>query len=80
MSPGSSTESYPAFTYIGLRENRGKTSISRGTEAGWSMNMWGVIVGGRRIKCIRFTDDMALLAEEEMILKDMLLELNGSCE
>ncbi|KAJ4428001.1 hypothetical protein ANN_24014 [Periplaneta americana] len=39
-----------------------------------------VIVGGRRIKCIRFADDMALLAEEEMILKDMLLELNDSCE
>ncbi|KAJ4428794.1 hypothetical protein ANN_25787 [Periplaneta americana] len=43
-------------------------------------NMGGVIVGGRRIKCIRFADDMALLAEEEMILKDMLLELNDSCE
>ncbi|KAJ4428319.1 hypothetical protein ANN_24338, partial [Periplaneta americana] len=38
-------------------------------------NMVGVIVGGRRIKCIRFADDMALLAEE-----DMLLELNDSCE
>ncbi|KAJ4431281.1 hypothetical protein ANN_19878 [Periplaneta americana] len=38
-------------------------------------NMGGVIVGGRRIKCIRFADDMALLAEKEMILKDMLLEL-----
>ncbi|KAJ4439137.1 hypothetical protein ANN_15094 [Periplaneta americana] len=24
MSPGSSTESYPAFAHIGLRENRGK--------------------------------------------------------
>ncbi|KAJ4449321.1 hypothetical protein ANN_00719 [Periplaneta americana] len=43
-------------------------------------NMKGVIVGERRIKCIRFADDMALLAEEEMILKDMLLELNDSCE
>ncbi|KAJ4440120.1 hypothetical protein ANN_08257 [Periplaneta americana] len=39
-----------------------------------------VIVGGRRIKYIRFADDMALLAQEEMILKDMLLELNDSCE
>ncbi|KAJ4435025.1 hypothetical protein ANN_23598 [Periplaneta americana] len=27
-----------------------------------------------------FADDMALLAEEEMILRDMLLELNDSCE
>ncbi|KAJ4444669.1 hypothetical protein ANN_06466 [Periplaneta americana] len=34
----------------------------------------------RRIKCIRFADDMVLLAEEEMILKDMLLELNNSWE
>ncbi|KAJ4447322.1 hypothetical protein ANN_09326, partial [Periplaneta americana] len=42
-------------------------------------NMGGVI-GGRRIKCIRFADDMALLAEEEMILRDMPLELNDSCE
>ncbi|KAJ4443353.1 hypothetical protein ANN_05021 [Periplaneta americana] len=32
-----------------------------------------------KIKCIRFTDDMTL-AEEEMILRDMLLELNDSCE
>ncbi|KAJ4429547.1 hypothetical protein ANN_21716 [Periplaneta americana] len=43
-------------------------------------NMGGVIVGGRRIKCIRFADDMALLAEEETILRDMLLELNYNCE
>ncbi|KAJ4446310.1 hypothetical protein ANN_13005 [Periplaneta americana] len=42
--------------------------------------MGGVIVGERRIKFTRFADDMALLAEEEMILKDMLLELNDSCE
>ncbi|KAJ4445320.1 hypothetical protein ANN_07125 [Periplaneta americana] len=43
-------------------------------------NMEGVIVGGRRIKCIRFADNMALLVEEEMILRNMLLELNDSCE
>ncbi|KAJ4431589.1 hypothetical protein ANN_20188 [Periplaneta americana] len=43
-------------------------------------NMGGVIVGGRRIKCIRFADDMALLTEEEMILRNMLLELNDGCE
>ncbi|KAJ4436924.1 hypothetical protein ANN_17056 [Periplaneta americana] len=43
-------------------------------------NMGGVIVRGRRIKCIRFADDMALFAEEEMILRDMLLELNDNCE
>ncbi|KAJ4438663.1 hypothetical protein ANN_14610 [Periplaneta americana] len=42
----------------------------------------GVIVGRRRIKCIRFADDrpMALLTKEEMILKNMLLDLNDSCE
>ncbi|KAJ4438543.1 hypothetical protein ANN_14490 [Periplaneta americana] len=28
MSPGSNTESYPAFAHIGLRENPGKTSTS----------------------------------------------------
>ncbi|KAJ4445028.1 hypothetical protein ANN_06827 [Periplaneta americana] len=41
-------------------------------------NMGGVLVGGVRIKCIRLADDMALLAEEEMTLRNMLLELNGS--
>ncbi|KAJ4437754.1 hypothetical protein ANN_13692 [Periplaneta americana] len=43
-------------------------------------NMGGVKVGEKRIKCIRFADDMALLAEEETILRDMLLELKDSCE
>ncbi|KAJ4438894.1 hypothetical protein ANN_14848 [Periplaneta americana] len=43
-------------------------------------NMGGVIVGGRRIKYITFADDMALLTEEEMILRDMLQQLNDSCE
>ncbi|KAJ4431030.1 hypothetical protein ANN_19623 [Periplaneta americana] len=43
-------------------------------------NMGGVIVKGRRIKCIIFADIMALLAEEEMILKDMVLELNDISE
>ncbi|KAJ4437767.1 hypothetical protein ANN_13705 [Periplaneta americana] len=40
----------------------------------------GVVVGGRTIKCVRFADGMALLIEEEMVLRDMLLELNDSCE
>ncbi|KAJ4447581.1 hypothetical protein ANN_09588 [Periplaneta americana] len=40
----------------------------------------GVIVGGRKIKCTRFADDMVFLAEEEMILRVMLLELNDNCE
>ncbi|KAJ4435541.1 hypothetical protein ANN_18157 [Periplaneta americana] len=40
-------------------------------------NMGWVIVGGRRIKCTRFADNMALLAEEKTVLRDMLLELNA---
>ncbi|KAJ4450506.1 hypothetical protein ANN_01933, partial [Periplaneta americana] len=40
-------------------------------------NVGDVIVGGRRIKCVRCAVDMALLAEEETVLRDMLLELNG---
>ena len=39
-----------------------------------------VNIGGRRIKCIRFADDMTLLAEDERMLKNMLTELNESCE
>ena len=40
----------------------------------------GVNIEGRRIKCIRFADDMALLAEDENMLKNMLMELNDRCE
>ena len=40
----------------------------------------GVNIGGRRIKCIRFADDMALLAEDKRILKKTLMELNDRCE
>ena len=43
-------------------------------------NKGGVNIGGRRIKCIRFADDMALLAEDERMLKNMLMELNERCE
>ena len=39
----------------------------------------GVNIGGRRIKCIGFADDMALLAEDERMLKN-LMELNDRCE
>ncbi|KAJ4435086.1 hypothetical protein ANN_23661 [Periplaneta americana] len=42
-------------------------------------NMRGVIVEGRIMKCVRFADDKTLLADE-MMLRDMLLELNDSCE
>ena len=43
-------------------------------------NTGGLNIGGRRIKCIRFADDMALLAEDERMLKNMLMELNERCE
>ena len=44
------------------------------------LNAEGVNIGGRRIKCIRFADDVALLAEDERMLKNMLMELNERCE
>ncbi|KAJ4444076.1 hypothetical protein ANN_05865 [Periplaneta americana] len=45
-------------------------------------NMRGVMAGGRRMNCIRFSDDMALLVEEQLIVRDKLLDvgLNDSCE
>ena len=43
-------------------------------------NTWDVNIGGIRIKCIRFADDMALLAEDERMLKNILMELNDRCE
>ncbi|KAJ4432774.1 hypothetical protein ANN_21413 [Periplaneta americana] len=42
-------------------------------------NMGGVTLEGKIMQYIRSADDMALSAEE-MILRDMLLELNDSCE
>ena len=42
-------------------------------------NTGGVNIGGRRIKCIRFADDMALLAKDERMLKNILMELNERC-
>ena len=40
----------------------------------------GVNIGGRRIKCIKFADDITLLAEDERMLKNMLMELDDRCE
>ena len=40
------------------------------------LNTGGVNIGGKKIKCIRFANDMALLAEEEQMLKNMLMDLN----
>ena len=34
------------------------------------LNTRGVIMGGRRIKWIRFADDMALLAQDERIAEE----------
>ena len=44
------------------------------------LNTGGINIGGRRITCIRFADDMALLAEGERMLKNMLMQLNDRCE
>ena len=44
------------------------------------MNTEIVNIGGRRIKCIRFADDMVLIAEYKTILKNNLMELNDRCE
>ena len=44
------------------------------------LNTGDVNIGGRRIKSIRFANDMALLAEDERMLKNMLMELNDRCE
>ena len=44
------------------------------------LNTGGVNIGGRRIKCIRFADDMALLVEDERKLKNILKKLNDRCE
>ena len=44
------------------------------------LNTGGVNLGGRRIKCIIFADDMALLAEDQRLLKNMLMELNDKCD
>ena len=44
------------------------------------LNTGVVNIGGRRIKCIRFADDIALLAKDERKPKNMLMELNYRCE
>ena len=44
------------------------------------LNTVGVNIEGRRIKCIKFVDDMAWLAEDEKMLKNMLMELNDRFE
>ena len=44
------------------------------------LNTGCVNIGRRRTKCIRFADYMALLAEDERMLKNMLMELNDRCE
>ena len=43
-------------------------------------NTANVNIGGRRIKCIRFADDMVLLTEDKRMLENILIELNERCE
>ncbi|KAJ4434733.1 hypothetical protein ANN_23301 [Periplaneta americana] len=42
MSPGSSTESYPAFAHIGLRENPGKNLNQDVEVKAWGGNKRGI--------------------------------------
>ena len=44
------------------------------------LNTGDVNIGGRSIKCIRFADDMALLAEDKRMLKNIPLEISDRCE
>ena len=44
------------------------------------LNTGSVNIGGRRIKCIKFADVMPLLAEDERMLKNLLMELNDRYE
>ena len=44
------------------------------------LNTGDVNIGERRIECIRFADDVNLLAEGERMLKNMLIELYHKCE
>ena len=44
------------------------------------LNTGGVNIGGRRIKCKRFADDMALLEEDKRMLKNILMKINERCE
>ena len=44
------------------------------------LNTGGVNIEGRRIKYMRFSHAMALLAEDERMQKIMLMELNERCE
>ena len=43
------------------------------------LNTGSVNIRGRRIKCIRFADDMVLLEEDERMM-NLLMELNDRCE
>ena len=43
-------------------------------------NTGGLNIEGRRIKCTTFVNDIALLAVDGRMLKNMLMELNDRCE
>ena len=40
----------------------------------------GVSIGGRRIECIRFADDMEVIAENTKVFQEILTELNNTCK
>ncbi|KAJ4432760.1 hypothetical protein ANN_21398 [Periplaneta americana] len=83
MYQESSTESYPAFAHNWVEENPGRnlnqvTCPDRDSNLGHLVSRsYAPTVTPHNI--IRFADDIALLAEKKT-LRDMLVELNGSCE
>lgn len=46
----------------------------------WIKYIQDVNVGEKRVQCIGFADDMALKAESEKMIKDMLEKLAKACE
>lgn len=39
----------------------------------------GIGIGGKRVECLRFADDMAVMAENELELLDMMKDLERAC-
>ncbi|KAJ4443293.1 hypothetical protein ANN_04961 [Periplaneta americana] len=66
MSPGSSTESYPAFAHIGLRENPGKNLNQVTISKGIPLNAVNKL-GRRRNGCGRYVSDRILHSKRKRI-------------
>jgi ribosomal protein S10 len=44
------------------------------------LNMKGVKIGGRKVSCVRFADDMAILAEDQEDLETSVKKLEEACK